>query len=271
MATTGLISRPTPFPVAAGSLKVFSHHLTLYRRVWKGSVFNSFLSPALYLGSLGIGLGSLISHNRLAALGGLSYAAFVAPGMLVSAAMLTGSSESMYPIMARVQWMRTYDAMLASPLGISDLVGGEFLWQLFRLTTVSTVFFLVMLAFHTVASPLGVLAIPVGVLTGLAFSLPIMAWSALQHLDSWFAVVYRFVITPLFILGGTFFPISSLPVFVQPIAWITPLAHGVALARALTSGTPRLAPALLHLVVLLVFAVAGLIAARITFKVRLAA
>lgn len=264
------VLRPQPTAQAVGSLKVFQHHLSLYRRVWKGSVFNSFLSPALYLGSLGLGLGSLISHNQLAALGGLSYAAFVAPGMLASAAMLTSSSESMYPIMARVQWMRTYDAMLATPLGVSDLVGGELLWQFFRLTTVSTVFFLVMLAFHTVTSPLGVLAIPVSVLTGLAFGLPIMAWSALQHVDSWFAVVYRFVITPLFILGGTFFPISRLPLLVQPIAWLTPLAHGVALARALSSGTATLAPSLLHLGVLLICAAVGLVAARITFKIRLA-
>lgn len=264
------VPRRRPTAQAAGSLTVFQHHLKLYRRVWKGSVFNSFLSPVLYLGSLGLGLGSLISHSQLPALGGLSYAAFVAPGMLASAAMLTASGESMYPIMAKVQWMRTYDAMLATPLGVRDLVGGELVWQLFRLTTVSAVFFLVMLAFHTIATPLGILAIPVGVITGLAFGLPIMAWSALQHVDSWFAVVYRFVITPLFILGGTFFPISRLPLFVQPIAWITPLAHGVALARALTSGTATLGPSLLHLGVLLIFAGVGLVAARITFKLRLA-
>lgn len=268
--TTGLRSPAVPL-MAGGSIKVFQHHLTLYRRVWKGSVFNSFLAPVFFLGSFGIGLGSLISHAQLATLGGLSFAAFVAPGMLVNAAMLTASSESMFPIMARVQWMRTYDAMLASPLGLTDLVGGELLWQVFRLSTVSAVFFVVMLAFHTVASPLGVLAMPVGVLTGLAFSLPIMAWAVLQHVDSWFAVVYRFVITPLFILGGTFFPISRLPVFVQPIAWLTPLAHGVALARGLTSGTATLVPSLLHLAVLLVFTTIGLIAARMTFKARLAA
>jgi lipooligosaccharide transport system permease protein len=253
-----------------GALKVLEHHLRIYRRIWKGSVFLSFISPILYLASLGIGLGSLIARNQTQGLGGLSYVAFVAPGMLAATAMMTGSSESMYPILSRAYWMRTYDAMLATPLAVPDLVAGELLWLLFRLTTVSCVFFIVMLAFQTTHAATAPLAVPVAILSGLAFGLPIMAWAATRRVDTSFAVVYRFVITPLFILGGTFFPITRLPQLLQAIAWVTPLAHGVALTRALTSGTATLTASLLHLAVLAAYTLIGALAARLTFQRRLA-
>jgi lipooligosaccharide transport system permease protein len=250
----------------SGAVKVLSHHLRLYRRVWKGSVFLSFISPLLYLASLGVGLGTLITAGQRGSLGGLSYAAFVAPGMLAATAMMTASSESMYPIMARVVWMRTYDAMLATPLRVVDVVGGEILWQLFRLTLVCIVFFLVMLAFGLLHSPLAPLSIPVAITSGLAFGIPVMAWAATQRTDPGFPLVFRFVVTPLFILGGTFFPIDRLPHLVQAVAWITPLAHGVALSRDLTSGTATLYPSVFHVGVLLVYCVGGVVAARITFQ-----
>jgi lipooligosaccharide transport system permease protein len=108
----------------------------------------------------------------------------------------------------------------------------------------------------------------VAVLTGLAFAAPIFAWSATQRTDMSFALIGRFLITPLFLLGGVFFPIHQLPQIVQGIAWLTPLAHGVALARSLTVGA--LAPsAALHLAVLLVYAAIGMGAARITLHRRL--
>jgi lipooligosaccharide transport system permease protein len=182
--------------------------------------------------------------------------------------MQTGYGETTYPIMARIQWEKTYDGMLATPLRILDVVAGEFGWLAFRLGFASAAFFLVMLLFGAVRSPLGVLAIVVAVLTGLAFAAPIFAWSATQRTDMSFALIGRFLITPLFLLGGVFFPINQLPQIVQGIAWLTPLAHGVALARSLTVGA--LAPsAALHLAVLLVYATIGVGAARITLHRRL--
>jgi lipooligosaccharide transport system permease protein len=253
-----------------GALKVLGHHLRLYRRIWKGSVFLSFVSPILYLGSLGVGLGTLISRSQAHTLGGLSYAAFVAPGMLAATAMMTASSEAMYPIMSRAYWMRTYDAMLATPLAVVDLVGGELLWMLFRLVIVCGFFFLVMLAFGTVSSVFAPIAILVAVISGLAFGLPVMAWAVTQRDDTGFALVFRFAVTPLFILGGTFFPIDRLPQLLQVIAWATPLAHAVALSRALTSGTATSGASLLHLGVILLYVAVGLAAARITFRRQLA-
>jgi lipooligosaccharide transport system permease protein len=253
-----------------GALKVLAHHLSLYRRVWKGSVFVSFVSPVLYLASIGVGLGSLVSRGPAHTIGGVSYAAFIAPGLLAATAMMTASSETTFPIMARVYWMRTYDAMLASPLRVRDLVAGEILWLTFRLAMVSVIFFLVMTAFQTVHSIQAIFAVPVAMLSGLAFGIPVMAWAAKQRTDTPFALLFRFVVTPLFVLGGTFFPIDRLPRLVESIAWLTPLAHGVALTRALTTGQAALPTAIGHVAVLLAYATAGIAIAMVTFKQELA-
>lgn len=253
----------------SGASKVLAHHLSLYRRVWKGSVFVSFVSPVLYLASIGVGLGSLVSRGPAHTIGGVSYAAFIAPGLLAATAMMTASSETTFPIMSRVYWMRTYDAMLASPLRVRDLVAGEVLWLTFRLAMVSLIFFLVMAAFQTLHSVQAVFAVPVAILSGLAFGTPVMAWAAKQRTDTPFALLFRFVVTPLCVLGGTFFPIDRLPRLVEGIAWLTPLAHGVALTRALTTGHAGLFSALGHLLVLAAYAGIGIAAAMVTFRQEL--
>jgi lipooligosaccharide transport system permease protein len=251
-----------------GALLVLEHNLIVYRRTWKGSIFMSFVSPILFLAAMGFGLGSLISRGPVRTVDGLSYLVFLAPGLLVATAMQSGYVETTYPIMARIQWERTYEGMLATPLRVLDVLAGEFGWLALRLGLGSVAFFLVMLAFGTVHSWLAVLAILVAVLTGLAFAAPILAWTATRRTDSSFALIGRFLVTPLFLLGGVFFPIHQLPQLVQGIAWLTPLAHGVALARGLSIGV--LPPAAgIHLVVLLLYAAVGIVAARITLQRRL--
>lgn len=251
-----------------GALRVLEHNLIVYRRTWKGSVFMSFVSPILFLAAMGFGLGGLISRGPVRTVDGLSYLVFLAPGLLVATAMQSGYVETTYPIMARIQWERTYEGMLATPLRVFDVLAGEFGWLAFRVGLTSVAFFLVMLVFGTVHSALALLAIVVAVLTGLAFAAPILAWTATRRTDSSFALIGRFLITPLFLLGGVFFPIHQLPPLVQGIAWLTPLAHGVALARGLSVGVLP-SSAGIHLVVLLVYAAAGIFAARITMQRRL--
>jgi len=251
-----------------GALRVLEHHLIVYRRTWKGSLFTSFVSPILFLAAMGFGLGSLISRGPLRTVDGLTYVAFIAPGLLAATAMQSAYVETTYPIMVRIQWERTYEGMLATPIRILEVLVGEFGWLVFRLALGSVAFFLVMLLFGTVHSGLAVLAILVAVLTGLAFAAPIFAWTATRRTDLSFALIGRFLITPLFLLGGVFFPIHQLPQLVQGIAWLTPLAHGVALARSLSVGVLTPAAAL-HLAVLLVYAAVGIGAARITLQRRL--
>jgi len=254
----------------SGIIRVLEHHLWVYRRSWTGTVFVSFLFPILYLLAMGIGLGSLISRGPTRMLAGVPYISFIAPGLLAATTMQTAFSETTYPIMNRAYWLRTYDTMLATPLRIRDLLGGEVIWLVFRLTQVAAIFFLVMVVFRTVHSPLAPLSILVAMFTGLAFGIPVMAYAASQRRDTGFSVIGRFVITPLFVLGGTFFPIDRLPTPAQDVAWLTPLYHGIALSRDLTVGGASLRASLLHLSVLAAYVLLGVGAAHITFHRKLA-
>ena len=204
-----------------------------YKRTWRGSVTTSFLFPVLYLSAMGVVFGSLVKRP----VGGEShYLDFLAPGLLASTAMQIGGNDAMYPVMAAIKWLRTYFAMLATPLGVVDVLVGHLAWIALRLSMVTTIYLGIMAAFGTVHSPLAVLALPVGVLTGLAFAAPIAAFAATQVNDTGFSTIYRFVLIPLFLFSGTFFPITQLPGWLQPVAQATPLYHGVALSRGLVLG-----------------------------------
>src|SRR2546423_1927377 len=252
----------------SGTLRILEHNLLVYRRTWKGSIFASFVAPVLFLGAMGFGLGSLISRGPSRTVDGVSYLAFLAPGLLAAAAMQSAWGETTYPILARIQWLRTYEGMLATPIRVLDVLAGEFSWLALRLALGSCAFFLVMLLFGTVHSGVALLAIAVAVLTGLAFATPILAFTATQRKDTSFPFIGRFLITPLFLLGGVFFPIRQLPQLVQGIAWLTPLAHGVVLARGLLVG--QVPPSAgIHLAVLLAYAAIGIAVARVTLQRRL--
>src|SRR5690348_16686132 len=172
-----------------GALRVLEHHLIVYRRTWKGSLFTSFVSPILFLAAMGFGLGSLISRGPVRTIDGLSYVAFIAPGLLAATAMQSAYVETTYPIMARIQWERTYEGMLATPMRVLDVLAGEFGWLALRLALGSVAFFLVMVVFGTVHSGLGILAIFVSVLTGLAFAAPILAWTATRRTTNSFSLI----------------------------------------------------------------------------------
>jgi lipooligosaccharide transport system permease protein len=251
--------------------RVFEHRFLTYRRTFRASIFSSFLSPALFLTAMGLGLGSYVSNSAVPALGGVSYLVFLAPGLLAATAMQTASFEATFPIMAGLTWNRIYHAMYATPISPRDIALGNLAWMVARLTFVSSVFTLVIVLFGAAASPLVVLAIPAAVLTGMAFAAPIAAFSATQRTPDRFAAIFRFGITPLFLFSGTFFPLSSLPAFLQPLAWLTPLYHGVALTRGLSLGTIVNDPvlALIHLAVLFAFIAVGTLAMIRTVERRL--
>ena len=201
-----------------------------------GAIFTSFLSPVLFLTAMGLGLGAFVSPESSAALGGVPYLVFLAPGLLAATAMQSASLEATFPIMGGLVWSKTFHAMYATPISPRDIALGNMAWMAARLTLICSIFTLVIVLFGAAESPLIVLAIPAAVLTGMAFATPIAAFSATQRTPSKFAAIFRFGITPLFLFSGTFFPISSLPVVLQGLAWLTPLFHGVALTRGLRSG-----------------------------------
>jgi lipooligosaccharide transport system permease protein len=261
---------PVPAP-SSWSLAVreFRYWTTNYRRTWRGSIYSSVLNPVLYLGSIGIALGTLINKHGSARLDHISYLAFLAPGLLAAAAMETGIGESTYPVLGSVKWRRTYYAAASSPLRPSDLFHGHLLFTAMRLLMKCAVFLAVMAAFGAVKSAWVLAALPVAVLTGMAFAAPIEAWAITVTKDTSFAMISRFGMIPLFLFSGTFFPVSQLPGWAQPIAYATPLWHGVALCRSLSLGTATIGGTLLHVGYLAALAAAGIIVGDRTYRLRL--
>ena len=257
------VSRPRTSSAIAGAARVLQRNLLVYRRTWHGSVFGSFLTPLLYLTAMGIGLGSLIASGGNTTLGGVDYLHFLGPGILASSCMQTASFESTYPIMGKISWRKNYEAILATPLQVHHLLIGELSWIAFRMLSISSAFLIVLTLFGIPRSPMALLAIPAAMLTGLAFAAPIMAFAATRHNDSGFAALFRFVVNPLFLFSGTFFPVSQLPDAIEWVAAATPLYHGVALVRGAVLDTmPATWP--LHLGYLFVFlGVTAVIAERL--------
>jgi lipooligosaccharide transport system permease protein len=251
------------------AVREFRYWLTNYRRTWRGSIYTSFLSPVLYLGAMGLGLGKLVDAHGTSRLGGVGYLAFLAPGLLAAAAMQSGIEESTYPVLGSVKWRRTYYAAAASPLRPADIFHGHLLFTIMRLAMNSAIFLVVMAAFGAITSPWVLAAVPVAVLTGLAFAAPIEAWAITVSKDTSFALVFRFGMIPLFLFSGTFFPVTQLPVWIRPLAYATPLWHGVALCRSLSLGTATLGGALVHVGYLAALAAVSIVVGNRTYRRRL--
>jgi lipooligosaccharide transport system permease protein len=184
--------------------------------------------------------------------------------------MQTATFESTYPIMNKIMWGRNYEAMLSTPLGIRHIVIGELGWSAFRIGTLAAVFLVVLTLFGVVRSPLAVLAIPFAILIGLAFSACLIAFTATQKNDVGFSAIFRFVINPLFLFSGTFFPLTQLPDQVEWVPWLTPLFHGVELVRGSILGTLDPVSAPIHLAYLLVMFGIGAWLAERTLTKRMA-
>ena len=249
-------------------LRVYEFWLLQYRRVWRATVIGSVINPVFYLGALGVGLGTLVNRSSGQSLG-VPYIDFVAPGMLAATAMQIAAGEATWPVMGSFRWTRQYFAMASTPLGVRDIVTGHQLWMTTRVAATSAVYLAVIAAFGGVDSFWGVLAFPAAVLTGLAFSAPLAGYAATKDSDGAFIPIYRFVILPLFLFSGTFFPASRLPLPLEWVAYATPLWHGVELCRMFTLGHVRVLAALGHAAYLLLFVLIGLIWAQRTYAERL--
>lgn len=250
----------------AYALRSFEYWAYSYRRVWRGSVVSSIVGPILYLTALGVGLGKLVNRGPGV---GVPYLDFVAPGILAATAMQLATFESSYPVMAAIRWTRQFHAMLATPLRSRDLLIGHQLYVAARLAVVSAIYLVVLAGFGALHSPWAILAWPAAVLVGLAHSAPVSAFSAWLKREEGFNGLFRFVIMPMFLFSGTFFPVTRLPQGVREIAYATPLWNGVDLMRHLTLGTPSLWPSLAHTAYLLLWIAGGLTLAARTYRRRL--
>jgi len=249
-------------------LRAYEHWLAQYKRVWRGTIGTSLLNPLLYLAALGVGLGTIVDRSQNAP-AGVPYLDFIAPGLLAAAAMQTAAVEASWPVMGAIKWTRTYYAMTATPLTERDVLIGHQLFVITRVLMASAAYLLVVAAFGAVNSWLGLLAVPVAVLIGTAFSMPMAAYAATREGDSSFPPIFRFLIVPMFLFSGTFFPVDQMPLAFELAAYVTPIWHGVELCRQLTLGEAELPAALGHLVYLLAWSVGGFLAARGAYRRRL--
>lgn len=247
---------------------VAGYFLVVYRRTWTGSVISWFLTPLLFLLAMGVGLGSLVDSHA-GGVGGMSYLHFVVPGIVINQAMFVAVSEATYPVRGLIEWNKMYDSMLATPLGVRDVLRGHFLVLAVQAVLASMVFTAIAALFGGFTSWGALWGIPIALLTAMAFAVPLFAFTATVRGDGPFNIIYRLVITPLMLFSGIFFPIDQLPAWMQPIAWVTPLWHGVELARGAVTGGLTAGSTLLHLAVLAGFIGVGWVLVVRAFTRRL--
>jgi lipooligosaccharide transport system permease protein len=237
---------------------VTDYWVTVYKRTWKGTVISSFVTPLLYIVAMGVLLGGFIKGDPAKLEGATSYLSFVAPGMVAAQAMTTVFGEVTYPVMGMIKWHRTYFGMIATPLGIPEVILAHLGFVLFRVATVCAVFLLVMTPFGVFESPGGVLiAFFAQLLIGMAFAVPIYAFTVGLRDESAFALVFRLGMIPMFLFSGAFFPVSNLDAPMEAFAKVTPLWHGVDLTRMLTVGNIDGPMVLVHVVYLSALVVLG--------------
>ncbi len=240
-----------------------------YRRTWRASVVSNFLNPVLYLLAMGAGLGTLVDESADPSGMGISYLAWLGPGLLAAQAMQTGAGESSFPIMAGFKWRKSYVAVMNTPLDATDIFVSTYVWIVVRVLQVSAIYAAVLVAFG-VTEPLGaVLGTLTATLTGAAFATPIMAFTSRLEDDTGLSHLFRFGVVPLFLFSGTFFPISQLPELVRPLAYATPLWHGVELSRSVALGMETTFPWWASVGFLVIWAVVGAIFALPQFRRRL--
>jgi lipooligosaccharide transport system permease protein len=235
---------------------VLAWHARSYRKSWRATVTVAFLNPLFFLFSIGVLLGGIVDEGS-ANLGGLSYLEFVAPGLLAATAMQIGTNEGSFPVMAGLKWTKTYHAVVATPVRVTELFLGFFGWVALRILVAAAIFTAVAAAVGAFRSPWALLAPFAALGCGLAFAAPIAATASAVENSSVLTAIFRFGILPLFLFSGTFFPISQLPAALEWVARATPLWHGVTLCRELAAGTAELWPALGHGGYLAAFTLAG--------------
>jgi len=247
-----------PPNLLAGAARLFDYWAIAYKRTWKGSVISSFVTPLLYVLAMGVLLGGFIKGDPAKLEGATSYLAFVAPGMVAAQAMTTVFGEVTYPVMGMVKWHKSYYGMTASPLGVPDVILSHLGFVTFRVATTCAVFLAVMAPFGVFESVPGVIgAFFVQLLIGLAFATPIYAFSAGLKDESAFSLVFRLGMIPLFLFSGAFFPVSNLNPWMEALAKLTPLWHGVDLTRMLTLGEVDWSMAAVHVAYLVALTLAG--------------
>lgn len=214
------------------AFRVWQRELTLYKRIWPSTILSTLFDPILYLLAMGFGLGAYINED----VGGVSYLQFIAPGLVASSIMTAAAYEAAWNSYVRIFVERSYEAMMATPAELEDVIAGEIAWGATRSVIYSVVMMLVLALFGLLQSPWALLIPLVALLGGLMFTTMGLAYTVgRKHMEQ-LTFMFTLGITPMFLFSGVFFPLDGLPVLVRQIAWFSPLYHLVEVVRALALG-----------------------------------
>ena len=228
-----------------GALSVMRARIrTMFKFVWSISA-SAVLNPTLYLLSVGIGVGKLINAHT-GGVDGVKYLTFLAPALLATAAIQSALDETVFPVLEGFKWNKSFYAMNSTPLSGRQIANGVLLAAMARTLFSVTIYGVIISLFGGFSSWRGWFAIPTALFAGAAFGAFIMGFAvSSKNEDSFFMILGRFIFMPLFLFSGTFYQLSSMPIFLRPIGWVSPLWHTTELGRWLTYGH--------HLSLLMVF------------------
>ena len=268
---TRRLPSPSPLPAAIASLlrarRLVQRNAMVYRHSWV-VIVSGFFEPLFYLLGIGFGLGSIIETVEVRPGFAIPFAAFVAPGLLAMSTMNGAIAETIFNVFFKLNYERTYEGILATPLGIREIAIGELIWSLFRGTLYAGAFVGVMVAMGLVYSWWVVLVVPCAILLGAAFSAAGLATTSFLRTVQDFDLPMGLVVMPMFLFGGVFFPITVYPDWARPIVEALPLYRGVHLFRGLSTGLMD-ATMLFDVAYLLVFMTIGLAVAMRQMEKRL--
>ncbi|HVX09436.1 ABC transporter permease [Humibacter sp.] len=270
-AQTSLV-RSAAKPRRFGAWYVAEHRLRVMRSYVSTVLIGAVGTPLLYLFAMGVGLGALVSANLGPhAVDGVSYLQFVAPALLCTAAVTVASEEFTYPVLLGFKWNPTFLGISSSPITPGQIIDGMVISAVVRLLASSVLYWLFMMLFGATPAGTAFLGVFVATLVGLAFGTPIMAYVATIQTDTGqIAMLMRFVLLPLTLFSGTFFPLATMPIYLQWIGWLSPIWHGTQLARIVSYGAHEpLWLVVVHVVYLFALFVPGWLVARRIARRRL--
>lgn len=249
-----------PAPSFHRAKKLVHHNYLAYKHFWVAFV-TGFFEPLFYLVGVGFGVGQFVETIPYGDVQ-LEYASYLAPGLLAAATLNGALFDGFFAPFFRLNWEKTYDGIIATPVSISDIAVGEVMWALIRGTIYGAGFLIVMLVLGLIHSPWAVLALPAVMLSGGALSAGAMILTSVTKQLSSLEKVLTLVVFPLFLFSGTFFPVDLYPAYLRPVVQATPLYHSASLLRDLTSGQVGL-PTVGHVVYLVaMFVIASATAIR---------
>ncbi len=234
-----LTLRIPPATEYARPLRLVERNLLVYRRAF-GVVLSGIVEPLFYIFAMGLGVGALVGNIPLGNGSSVPYVVFVAPGILATTAMNGAVFEGTNNFFRKLKYSKTYEAIVATPMSMGDVVRGEIIWAMLRGSLHATGFMalvaaMMLLGIRLVSSPVGILAFPLAMIIGFAFAGATMAITTFLRKWSDFDFV-QLMILPMFLFSGTFYPIDAYPAALKVFVQLTPLYRGVHMLRALMIG-----------------------------------